>query len=188
MSLFLLEDPSPSSSLGVDMFHFNGLPPGGPFLRSFEMVFGGGERKEEGGGGGGGNGSGELIQVSEVVTRSKDGRFYEVVCEESDFLSKKHPSFGRGVGEGERWRCLKCTHERPRVWRAVNEVGERKCKECGGEREVVGWCPWLLHEELPLVMRKEVDDRYSEAITQIMRTRWKEANCLFREGEVPPCL
>ena len=59
------------------------------------------------------------------------------------------------------WRCRACTANEPRVWAAVNDGGSATCKECRLPRDVAGRCHWLAYDELPPMIRQEVDILYA---------------------------
>eukprot|EP01129_Flabellula_baltica_P009474 TRINITY_DN3876_c0_g1_i1.p1 TRINITY_DN3876_c0_g1~~TRINITY_DN3876_c0_g1_i1.p1 ORF type:complete len:513 (-),score=120.77 TRINITY_DN3876_c0_g1_i1:152-1690(-) len=175
----------------VKLYHYNGLPPGGPLLSpitittrssqdnsvsenpddyvSFQVLS---RRKNEVLG---------IYQYQVAYERGSPDSPEDEDKEPSTETENKPEELSDYLKENffrdpfEKWRCMNCTLQTPPNWMAYNEAEHVICKECNKEIEICGYCPWVTFDALPRVHQEWVLGRYAPEIQKVLRQLWGDS-------------
>eukprot|EP01130_Rhizamoeba_saxonica_P009976 TRINITY_DN4081_c0_g1_i1.p1 TRINITY_DN4081_c0_g1~~TRINITY_DN4081_c0_g1_i1.p1 ORF type:complete len:301 (+),score=52.30 TRINITY_DN4081_c0_g1_i1:574-1476(+) len=155
------------------MYHYNGLPPGGPRLST--LIIKNGDALVSG------TQNPDVYEKFNVISRREGINNWEyqvayILGGEIDYLQETFPYDFKG-----KWRCMYCTNREPPNWAAFNDIELTVCKECDKERRI---CPWVPLECLPTIHQKWVMDRYSNRIVGLLRLVIPD--CIVETELVPP--
>eukprot|EP00051_Salpingoeca_urceolata_P002406 m.49932 g.49932 ORF g.49932 m.49932 type:complete len:519 (+) comp12112_c0_seq1:50-1606(+) len=195
----VVDEPGATNTL----HHWNGLPPAGPRLCTFELTApNGGVRrapekhvktfvKPK---------PGEIDDVVQAHTDDKKTRpkefktwrFEVVLAVDDPDVSDGGAGDGRAVPEpvfdlGEPvadapWRCASCYAKRfQTMCFGQNDAGAVVCRHCDKPQREAGWSLWMAYDALPPSAQRRVERRYGPKILALLRTRWPAANADFPE-------
>ncbi|GAB5353064.1 hypothetical protein AAMO2058_000006300 [Amorphochlora amoebiformis] len=193
------------------LYHWNGLPPGGPRLSEIKAVAKYGEapkapkkrvdtyKKPQ---------PGEIESVVQAHPEDKKKRpdmydtwRYEVMLAVEDKSVKgperpkdlpPEPKFKQGSITPGPWRCRTCYANRFKtMYFKLNPAGATKCEgPCGKSREEAGWSIWLDFKELPRSQQSVIHQREAPKIKKILWTKWPGAEITYNDdtdfGGTPP--
>mmetsp|Transcript_20836 Transcript_20836/g.38775 ORF Transcript_20836/g.38775 Transcript_20836/m.38775 type:complete len:516 (-) Transcript_20836:257-1804(-) len=191
--LFRPDGGDPNQVPPFQLAHFNGLPPGGPRMTTFEVhgseVSGKApaEKKD----------SyvkpvvGEIEDVVQADSRDKAKNpkdytkwKYEIVLaiDDPDVSGPERSddapppvTFSLGEPPKEEWRCASCYRSRfQTMCFGQNPSGTDQCQYCGKSQKEAGWTLWLPYSELPTKWKSILTVRYAPAILNILQTKWPE--------------
>jgi len=190
----LFQKDKNSSTPPLQLYHWNGLPPGGPRLACIEVQ---GEKTIT---------SAPPVsketyckpiagEIEDIVQASAEDKAkhpenwqawrYEIVLAvEDDNISgparslEENPPhvFEQGQPDEADWRCSSCYRTRfSTMCFGSNPAGTSICQHCQKNREECGWTIWLSYSSLPKRWQKAMDRRYAPKLISILHTKWPEA-------------
>lgn len=186
------------------LYHWNGLPPGGPRLAQMKVKAPCGDAgvapteamksywKPE---------VGEIEDVVQAQPDDKKARptdpttwRFEVALairkeDVSDSGAERnldtHPIVKyelKPVPQGEAWRCRRCYETRfQTMCFGINEPGASSCQHCSKPQAECGWTLWLNHSELPQHWQARVRLRYAPKLLAVLHTRWPMAEAITED-------
>lgn len=191
------------------LYHWNGLPPGGPRLTEMSILAtkgtasGGREKprffKPE---------VGEIDEVVQADPSDKKARpddyrswCYEVLLarENPDLQGEVRPAdlppepkICQETPEYQRagpWRCASCYANRFKTmdFSLVPADIQDHCPKCQKSRKDCGWSLWMPFSALPPKFQAVIMDRHAKKIETILWTKWPNAEITALDGKLPDC-
>jgi len=197
-------DCSESKGATIQLFHWNGLPPGGPRLSEIKVkaTFGVAPKaprkkvdtyfKPR---------PGEIDSVVQAHPEDKKARpdmydtwRYEVMLAVDDPSVKgaerpkdlpPEPTFEQGPEPQGAWRCRTCYAQRFKTMHfKENPAGTTKCiGPCGKDRKEAGWSIWLPFKDLPQTQKSIIHRREAPKIKNILWTKWPGAEITYNDDK-----
>ncbi len=192
------------------LYHYNGLPPGGPRLSCLTIKATNGPAskapskmvdtyfKPQ---------AGEIESVVQASPEDKKARpdlydtwRYEVMLAADDPSVSgakrppelKVPKFDQGPVTAGPWRCRTCYADRFKtMWFKLNPDGATTCQgPCKKERKDAGWSIWMDFKDLPPAQKATIHRREAPKIRNILWTKWPGAEIEWADdkefGGKPP--
>lgn len=186
-----------------ELYHWNGLPPGGPRMSKINIV-----APEESSKAPATHQPsyikpipGEIEDINQANPEDKEARPEE--CETWHYeciLAIDDPSvqgvdppadyiphlfeLGNMPSLESIWTCAACFRTRFQTYRFGRNQGTNVCSGCGISKESAGWGIWLHYDDLPKKWQRKMVRRYAPKVVPILWTRWPGCQIDFN-GEKP---
>jgi len=200
--------PSPDAGAKFKLYHWNGLPPGGPRLAEMDVLAIRGaatqvvERPKFY--------KPELGEIDEVVQADPEDKTafpgeyrrwrYEVMLawDRPDLQGEPRPAdappapkFDQEDPRYQRvgaWRCRCCYDRRFQTmdFSLVPADSPDACSKCQKPRKECGWSLWVPFSELPPARQATVMDQHAKKIEPILWTKWPAAEVTSADGSALP--
>lgn len=200
--------PAATRGARFTLFHWNGLPPGGPRLAELSIVAvkgaltGGPEKpkfyKPEPGE------VEEFIQADpedkkDLPDKFRQWRFEVVLARDDPDVQGEprpphfpaQPKFNQEDPRYQRpgpWRCRLCYARRYQTCDfALVEGSADYCPKCKKPRKECGWSLWVPFADLPASMQQKIRLQFSKKLESILWTKWPDATVESSHGPLPDC-
>jgi len=203
--------PPREKGASFELWHWNGLPPGGPRLANLRIIAEGGTSDKapekhkptyykpipgqlE-----------EVVQADPGDRKERPDQYrtwtYECVIAFDDpkvegaprpddlpppkLFNQKDPKYQR---DGPQWRCTRCFATRFKTMNfGVVKGSPDKCTSCGRSKEEAGWSLWIPFDDLPDGRKRQVMGRHAKKIETVLWTKWPAAKVTTSDDKLPSC-
>jgi hypothetical protein len=201
--------PPADAGTTFQLYHWNGLPPGGPRLAELAVTATKGTRtgakevpkffKPEAGE------VDDVVQADPADKKAYPDQYrrwhFEVLLawDDPDVQGEPRPAdaapepkYNQEDSRYQRqgaWRCRLCYARRFQTmdFALVPADSPDACPKCQKPRKECGWSLWLPFADLPPKHQGTVMDRHAKKIEPILWTRWPAAEITVAEGGMPDC-
>lgn len=204
---FCLEQPPEFEDAEFEMFHWNGLPPGKAMQKIRVCATDGvvaplPDRCENT------YYKPRVGEIDEVIQAHPDDRAksdyysdwrFEVILavdnkDETSALRPEemqddYPIYELAAPPRGAWRCAACYRTRYKTMCfGLNQDSTQDCVHCGKSMEEAGWTVYFRYRDLPKTIRVRIQKHYGHKILSVLRTRWKNCDCIWQDDDnVPSC-
>jgi len=196
--------PEDKKDAKIKLWHWNGLPPGGPRLADLEITAPEGQAKPAGKKSKAVFYKPEVGEIDDIVQPDEGDKkenpddytswTYECMLAFDDptVEGKKRevpePTFKQDDERYQRkgaWRCARCyaTRFQTMHFKLVPASSPDECDNCKRKRADAGWSLWIPYKDLPLLKKKQLMKRYAKKIENVLRTKWPAAEIKMLNDE-----